>query len=400
MTRESCIAHRPKQALAIVRQDYYELMNSDACAAALLNIFEYWANAALANDPTVERPWVGERPVREFEQLMLGIATDKQIRKRLVQLEEKGFIETRAPAKRGAAKAYRVLLPALQQALGTQMPREERRLGSSNRPPFGQMTDEASIARSFNPPPLGQITEAPSVKQPTVLRSNDRALKKISLKFKPEKNQEAIFDFDSKMTSPEQASPVAGSLIQVGSVAYAQLPETIDLSELWAQNPGMAKHQVRFLAPGHKRPEMVAHGVGNWWIGPGLNDFDEHLIQACRNRKRKFRQSDSVGDAKTYINNMFRNGDWANLALRCEEAITLRDRTSALPVARDGAQSVNGSSPFARSAQEQRESALGLARFKLSQGQMDQALAIAQKFGLAHSEIDPMTAEKTVVLSM
>jgi hypothetical protein len=58
MSRESCIAHRPKQALAIVRQDYYELTGRDACAAALLNIFEYWANAALAAEPTVERPWI------------------------------------------------------------------------------------------------------------------------------------------------------------------------------------------------------------------------------------------------------------------------------------------------------------------------------------------------------
>jgi hypothetical protein len=188
--------------------------------------------------------------------------------------------------------------------------------------------------------------------------------------------------------------------VQVGVVKYQRPPDEIDFAELWERNPGMAKSQIHLIAPGHKRPEMVAHGFGRWWIGPGLNDFDEQLIQACRNRKRKFRQSDSVGDAKTYINNMFRNGDWANLALRCEEAITLRDRTSALPVARDGAQSVNGSSPFARSAQEQRESALGLARFKLSQGQMDQALAIAQQFGLTRSEIDPMNAEKNPSLAL
>jgi hypothetical protein len=96
---------------------------------------------------------------------------------------------------------------------------------------------------------------------------------------------------------------------------------------------------------------------------------------------------------------MFRNGDWANLALRCEEAIALRDRTVAMPIARTGEQSVTGSIPFARSAQEQRESALGLARFKLSQGQMDQALAIAQQFGLARSEIDPLNAEKTSSLN-
>ena len=95
----------------------------------------------------------------------------------------------------------------------------------------------------------------------------------------------------------------------------------------------MAKQQIRFLAPGHKRPEMVAHGVGHWWIGPGLNDFDPHLIQACQNRKRKFQQSDTLADAKTFINNMIRNGDWANFALRCDEALALRQRDTRLSVA-------------------------------------------------------------------
>ena len=120
MSRESCIAHPPKQLLAIIRQDYYELTGRDACAAALLNIFEYWANAAIANDPSIERPWVGDRPIREFEQMLLGIATDKQIRQRLQRLEGMGFIQTRVPARRGAAKAYRVLLPEIQQALSNQ----------------------------------------------------------------------------------------------------------------------------------------------------------------------------------------------------------------------------------------------------------------------------------------
>jgi hypothetical protein len=185
----------------------------------------------------------------------------------------------------------------------------------------------------------------------------------------------------------EPSTETEEDTVQVGVVKYQRPPDEIDFAELWEKNPGMAKSQIRFLAPGHKRPEMVAYGFGHWWIGPGLNDFDEHLIQACRNRKRKFQQSDSVGDAKTYINNMLRNGDWANFALRCDEAIALRDRTAALPVARDGVQSVSGSIPFARSAQEQRESALGLARFKLSQGQMEQALAISQQFGLLPAEV-------------
>jgi hypothetical protein len=175
-------------------------------------------------------------------------------------------------------------------------------------------------------------------------------------------------------------------------VTYQRPPDEIDLSELWERNPGMAKSQIRFLAPDHKRPEMVAHGVGHWWVGPGLNDFDEHLLQACRNRKRKFQQSDSVGDAKTYINNMIRNGDWANFALRCDEAILLRGRTVTLPVARALEPNANGHSPFKRTEAERRECAIGLAQFKLSQGNIEQAMEIAQQFGFVLSEINPTAA--------
>jgi len=393
MTRESCIAHPPQQLLAIIRQDYYLLTGRDTCAAALLNIFEYWANAAIAHDPTLERPWLGERPIREFEQMLLGIATDKQIRKRLLWLEELGFIETRAPAKRGAAKAYRLRLPELQTALSRQAAEAEQTLGANNRTSFGQMTDADNTLRLNDPTAVGQMTDTPSVKQPMPPRSNDRALKKISLEFKPEekleKKKEIFSVLDSKLALPAaQTSATASAPIQIGTVAYAQPPETIDLAELWEQNTGMAKQQVRFLAPLHKRPEMVANGVGHWWIGPGLNDFDPHLIQACQNRKRKFQQADTVADAKTFINNMIRNGDWANFALRCDEALALRQRDARLSVASaEGVPPVSGRSPFERSFAERRESALGLARFKLSQGLTEQARALAQQFGLAAAEV-------------
>ena len=182
-------------------------------------------------------------------------------------------------------------------------------------------------------------------------------------------------------------------------MTYSQPPETIDLAELSTQKPGMAKQQIRFLAPGHKRPEMVANGVGHWWIGPGLNDFAEHLIQACRNRKRKFQQSDSVGDVKTYINNMIRNGDWANFALRCDEAALLREQAVELPVVRELEPRAVGRSPFERSPAERRESALGLARFKVAQGLMEQALALAQQFGLSSAELGLALVEPASVLS-
>ena len=396
MSRESCIAHPPKQLLAIIRQDYYELTGRDACAAALLNIFEYWANAALANDPTVERPWVGPRPIREFEQRLLGIATDKQIRKRLAQLEERGFIQTQRPARRGAAKGYRVMVPEIQQALVGHLTHE----GAAGRPDSaGHLTGEGQGLQSFDQSAVGCLTDRPVVKQPIKLRSNDRALKKDLKELKEnrkerkkEERAERTFSALSAkhdLPSPAKTPPAEGSEpILVGTVTYSQPPEKIDYAELWETDPGLAKSRLRQIAPGHKRPEMVAHGLGHWWVGPGLNDFDPALIKACQNRKRKFQQSDSPGDAKTYLNNMLRNGDWGNLTLRCDEAVALRERAAELPLARAAAKpGITSRSPFERSAQERRASALGLACFKLSQGLTQQALALAQQFGLSMAEL-------------
>lgn len=376
MIGEACIAHPPKQAIAIVRQDYYEIAGRDACGAALLNLFEYWANAAIAKDPTAERPWVGGRPIREFEQMLLGIATDKQIRKRLVRLEALGYIQTAAPARRGMAKAYQVCLPEIQQAISA--------LGS----------DITKIQRSFDRPSAGQTTEASPVKQPEPLRSNDRALKKKTQEFKQEDpKEEGSFSnlnksaaIENKIGSSRKPVPT-----EVGTVHYAQSPESIDLAELWETNLSVARSRIRSLAPGHKRPDMVAHGVGHWWLGPNLNDFDDHLIQACRNRKRKFQQADSVGDAKTYINNMLRNGDWGNFALRCEEAEVLRQRTAKPQRARERptqqGKPLTNRSPFERSDRERQASAIGLARFKVSRGEIERAKAIARQFGLSLSAI-------------
>ena len=393
MSRESCVTHRPKQAMAIVRQDYYELTGKDACAAALLNIFEYWANAAIATDPAIERPWVGARPIREFELLLLGIATDKQIRKRLVRLEESGFIQSEAPAHRCAAKEYQVCVPEIQQALFGQITEQEKSLRSNDQASFGQMTEQAVSVRSNDQTTFGQITEPPSVKQPNVLRSNDRTLKKISKESKESKEEEKESSFDSidlegrasERAKPEQRE--VRSPVQVGTVRYSQSPETIDFSEQWATNPGMVKAQLRFIAPGHKRLDMVAHGFGQWWVGPRLNDFDEFLIKACQNRKRKLQQADSIGDAKTFINNMIKSGDWANFALRCDEAQELRDRASTTKERQPSVVAALPENALSRVKAEQREAAIGLLRFKVTQGNLSEARKIADSQGITYAEI-------------
>ena len=329
--------------------------------------------------------------MREFESLLLGIATDKQIRKRLLLLETRGFIQTRAPGKRGEAKAYRVMVPNIQQAIAGQMTEGAVPIRSNSLSSLGQITEGGSEHRSDNRTAAGQTTEAPLVKQPILRRSFNPALKKFSKESRKEDLKEESLSLsskksgsiDSRLKPLEEHEP-----IQVGCVRYTQSPESIDLSELWLDSPEKARRELRAIALGHKRLEMVAHSCGQWWVGPGLNDFDEHLIQACRNRKRKFQQPDSVSDAKTFINNMIRSGDWANFALRCDDASELKKRRLAA-VAKPQREKtvVKNMNPFESTSAERRASALGLARFKVSKGNVEQALAISKQFGFLPAEV-------------
>ena len=161
MARDSCITHSPKQLMVIVRQDYYLLLEKDTTAAALLGIFEYWANAEAARAPEVVNPCVGNRSIKEFEELLLGIATDKQIRTRLQTLKNKGYIEIQEEKKKGSIKSfsYKFMVSSVQadlDALNWQEAKEARR--SNNRGHVGQITDE--LRRSNNRGHVGQITEA------------------------------------------------------------------------------------------------------------------------------------------------------------------------------------------------------------------------------------------------
>ena len=176
--------------------------------------------------------------------------------------------------------------------------------------------------------------------------------------------------------------------LRFGVVTYRQPPDEIDFADLWAANPGIAKMELRAIAPGHKRPEMVAHGFGQWWVGPGLNDFSEFLIQACQKRKRKFQQPDSVGDAKTFINNMLKSGDWGNFSLRCDEARDIQRR--ALCSERQSIRDVSIKTSRTNMEGLQKDrliSSIGLARFKVTQGDYARAREIAALFNISYETI-------------
>ena len=177
-------------------------------------------------------------------------------------------------------------------------------------------------------------------------------------------------------------------IFEFGVVTYQRPPGEIDFADLWATNPGMAKMELRAIAPGHRRLEMVAHGFGQWWVGPGLNDFDESLIKACQKRKQKFQQPDSVGDAKTFINNMLKSGDWGNFSLRCDEARTLQERMRRIDhrATRDVADDSSIAS-MKTSQSDRLSSSIGLARFKVSQGDYARAREIAALCNLSYETI-------------
>ena len=378
MNRTSCITHPPKQAIAIVREDYYKLMEHDAVAAALLNIFEYWANAALAANPTEVRPCLGARPIREFEQLLLGIATDKQIRKRLTLLAERGFIQMKRSVRRGFATIYRLMVPEVRSALAAS----------------GRTTDGLS-----NLDTTGQTTQASTVIRPQTLRSNDRTLKKKPKEHKREEREnEELFSFEAKdqNNTSAQTNDSLVEAVRIGSVTYNQAPETIDLSTLWERDSLAAKEKVQSIAPRHRRPSMVAHGFGHWWVGPEINDFDPQLVQACQQRKRKCQQPDSEADAKTYLNNMLRKEDWGNFALRCEEARALKRRKQEIEQAQ-APLAATAAKPIEWPEEERRASLLGLIRFKLKCGDVERAKAIAQQIGLLTCSPSPQRDEHVKV---
>ena len=198
----------------------------------------------------------------------------------------------------------------------------------------------------------------------------------------------------SREPSIETKEP-AEENFRFGVVTYRQPPDEIDFADLWTTNPGMAKMELRAIAPHHKRWDMVAHGFGQWWVGPGLNDFDEFLIKACQKRKRKFQQPDSAGDAKTFINNMLKSEDWANFSLRCDEAKELcdsfgrlRDRTLA---SEDYALLQEGTGGTIRLPHcdevERREVSLGLAKYKVGQGDVTRAREIADMHSIPYQDI-------------
>jgi hypothetical protein len=116
----SCIFHNPLASMAIVKEDYCLLMDNDAVAAAILGLFEYWADGEISLNPSLAESNtipVGKKSIAEFQESLLGLSTDKQIRTRLKKLEALGFIQAEGGQRGGAAQSYVFNVARVQAAL-------------------------------------------------------------------------------------------------------------------------------------------------------------------------------------------------------------------------------------------------------------------------------------------
>lgn len=180
MSRSSCIAHTPNQQLVIIRQDYLALCNGDHCAAALLNIFEYWTNvklggvqqATIANEiavsegqePTQDTElWIYKR-IPDFHAELMGLFGEKKIGTGLQTLKDLGFIYTRTNPKHKWDKTTQYLLniETLNCAIGSgknaASKKSKRAIkGSQNAAAIPETTTETTTKESVDPPHIQLI---------------------------------------------------------------------------------------------------------------------------------------------------------------------------------------------------------------------------------------------------
>ena len=251
--RESCISHRPRQPIAVVRQDYYELVGKDCVAAALLNVFEFWANAAIAANPDEALPWLGERRIKEFEELLIGISTDKQIRARLKVLRQWGFIETRQKHASGQALEYRLRIDRVQSALNT-INAQASDPTPVKQPPPPRSSDRTTPVKQPQSP--GQTTDPTPVKQPFLyIQEGSKEEGDLFLEDFGNKSEQAIeVEVETQQPDRDTSSPA----VDVQTVSISLAPKVTGEDQLSAAPP--AENWREFLLVNRRPPWRQADG--------------------------------------------------------------------------------------------------------------------------------------------
>ena len=379
MTRESCIAHRPKQPIVILREDYRAL-TGDRVSAVLLNEYEYRANKLIEKYEDADVYPLGEIGIKDLEQALLGESSDKQIRLRNKYLEDQGFIST--TKEMGKPTQYFFHISFTQQALDTPSQLTEvYKAWSTNRGQLtevnqprstnrGQMTE---VPGSNNQGRVGQITEAPgsnnrggvgqitgvprSFDRYSIYRRSEKEERKLEKKERRsdlnasfssnrldvQSQDSLVSDVSRHPESPVDLDPsgkgqCCGVAVEnVGLLPWQRLTETYEImtdSGLLQQHLGeyFTSHGHNPLLLKGNLKQLFAAGLIELWSGPDAWDWREGAIVIAKQRliANTKNESPSVDDAKRYINNRIDSavfkGDWSDVKAILQDAIAWETR--------------------------------------------------------------------------
>jgi hypothetical protein len=116
MPKTHCIVHPARAQLIIIREDYLAICDKNHCAAAILNVFEYWTDVKLDNREQAETEneiakagnvttvdtslWI-YKSIPDLSKELLGLFGVSKIGKALDILKDKGFLDSRNNPKYG-----------------------------------------------------------------------------------------------------------------------------------------------------------------------------------------------------------------------------------------------------------------------------------------------------------
>lgn len=257
--------------------------------------------------------------------------SDRTVRNTCKKLEQKGIIvRNHRQSKSGqrTSDKFRILFSAIPnqpEGDSTRANRKEIPLGQNQPENFAKPTGKFRQNQ-----PEGFSRDLSSKNYPEELSREEEEAPSFCSE---EKTETGLATLDS--SQPEgigQSEEVNVPPPKVGVVTYRQPPESIDLSELWEVAEYEAKAKARALAPGHRYPALVAHGLGAIWVGPNVSDFDPDLLALIGKNKKAGNHRHDRAACVEYISRAVRDRDWAKLEANWLEVVEQRRRAIALVV--------------------------------------------------------------------
>ena len=112
----SCIVRSAQDPFLMLRSSYVELLDGDHCAAALLSVLEYWANADLSSAEEIR---ARRATIRSFAEALMGLYKDRSIRDALARLEGAKFVRVSGKVRAPKGRFYAIDPTAVNKALGS-----------------------------------------------------------------------------------------------------------------------------------------------------------------------------------------------------------------------------------------------------------------------------------------